>query len=252
MNAVPLPSPHRLDAALDGLAVTFRGMTARPDESNCTCHWGSAEDLALLRTPDVELYPDLLDRTWRASDWDDCGAVLRRVLPQLSRALVGGLVEPWSGMHEVGRWFAIGHWERWPADHAGPVREFLDAWWVHTLTDPDPAVPAYELLALVAEASGTLTPWLATWEALEHPQATGHLARAADRWEYDLLGDELPWDAWHDGEGMRGELTAWLVRHAAVRLRAHGAPEELLHRIRLLGVTGPARWQDPHWPGHRY
>ncbi|WP_073750928.1 hypothetical protein [Streptomyces sp. CB03234] len=216
MNAAPLPSQHRLDAALDRLAVTFRGMTARPDESNCECHWGSAEDLALLKAPDVELYPDLLDRTWRASDWTDCGAVLRRVLPQFSRALVGGLVKPRFGMYEVGRWFAIGQWVRWPADQAAPVREFLDAWWVHTLTDPDPVVPAYELFALVAEASGTLTPWLATWESLGHVQAVEHLAEAADRWEEDLLGDELPWESWHDGERMRAELTAWLARRAAV------------------------------------
>ncbi|MFD4527321.1 hypothetical protein ACFWP7_25970 [Streptomyces sp. NPDC058470] len=51
---------------------------------------------------------------------------------------------------------------------------------------------------------------------------------------------------------MRAELTVWLVRHAPTRLRAFGVPEELLHRIRLLGVTGLDRWEDPHWPGHRY
>lgn len=51
---------------------------------------------------------------------------------------------------------------------------------------------------------------------------------------------------------MRAELTAWLVRHTPARLRACGASEDLLHRIRLLGVTGPDRWEDPHWPGHRY
>ncbi|RST15672.1 hypothetical protein E2C00_06155 [Streptomyces sp. WAC05374] len=252
MHAAPLPPSARLDAALSGLAVTFRGMTARPDESNCTCHWGSDEDLALLKTPDVELYPDLLARTWRATDWTDRGAVLRRVLPQLSRALVEGRVEAWSGMHEVGRWFTMAGWTRWPADHAAPVWEFLDAWWVHTLTGSRPAVPAHELLALVAEASGTLTPWLATWEGLDSPRATEHLAEAAGEWEYELLGDQLPWNGWHDAEAMCAELTAWLVRHAAPRLRAHGAPEELLHRIRLLGVTGDARWGDPHWPGHRY
>ena len=39
------------------MAVTFRGMTARPDENNCECHWGSEEDLAQLKVPDVELNP---------------------------------------------------------------------------------------------------------------------------------------------------------------------------------------------------
>ncbi|MES9555307.1 hypothetical protein ACIPJN_03815 [Streptomyces sp. NPDC086796] len=40
--------------------------------------------------------------------------------------------------------------------------------------------------------------------------------------------------------------------HPARRLDAPGAPDELLHRIRLPGPTGPARWQDPYWPDHRY
>ncbi|MER5357513.1 hypothetical protein [Streptomyces sp. NPDC002785] len=48
------------------------------------------------------------------------------------------------------------------------------------------------------------------------------------------------------------ELTAWLVGHAQTRLTAHDASDELLHRLRLLGLTGPDRWEDPHWPGHGY
>ncbi|WP_405464831.1 hypothetical protein OG783_15215 [Streptomyces jietaisiensis] len=48
------------------------------------------------------------------------------------------------------------------------------------------------------------------------------------------------------------ELVSWLLGHAAARLRDSGAPTDLQHRIRLLGLTGEARWTDPHWPGHRY
>ena len=62
MNLDQTPERLRLDAALNRMAVTFRGMTARPDENNCECHWGSAEDLAQLKVPDVELDPDLLRR----------------------------------------------------------------------------------------------------------------------------------------------------------------------------------------------
>jgi hypothetical protein len=51
---------------------------------------------------------------------------------------------------------------------------------------------------------------------------------------------------------MRAELVAWLLGHAAVRLRESGAPADLQHRIRLLGLTGGDRWTDPHRPGHRY
>ncbi|GGQ23464.1 hypothetical protein [Streptosporangium pseudovulgare] len=252
MNFDQTPARFRLDAALNHMAVTFRGMTAHPDERNCECHWGSAEELARLKEPDAELDLDLLHRTWRAGDWDDHASVLRRILPQLSGALVGGLVEPLFGMEEVGRSFARGQWQQWPAEQAAAVREFLNAWWAHTLLDSDPAVPAHEILALCAEASATISPWLHVWEAQTCAVADRHLVEAVTRWEYDLLGDQLPWESWDNEEEMCTELTAWLIRHAPARLRAANAPVELLHRIRLLGLTGPARWEDPHWPGYRY
>ncbi|MFE7469501.1 hypothetical protein ACFU6R_36115 [Streptomyces sp. NPDC057499] len=239
---------RRLDAALDGLAVTFRGMTARPDEHNCECHWGGPEELALLKVPDVELDHDLLHRTWQAPDWSDHPAVLRRILPQFARSLVAGRVEPILGPAGIGRSFDRGRWRSWPREQAEAVAEFLHAWWDHVLTDPAPAVPARELLVVVAEASGTLTPWLARWEERTGTTATQHLAEAAADWEYHLLGDELPWDAWDGGDEKRAELTAWLLDHARPRLAGHGAPDELLHGIRLLALTGPARWEDPHWP----
>ncbi|MFC8230820.1 hypothetical protein [Streptomyces sp. NPDC057287] len=253
MNREATPARLRLDRALDRLTVTFRGMTAHRDEANCTCHWGSEEELALLKVPDVELDPDLLRRTWDAPDWTDHDSVLRRVLPQFARELTSGDVKPMFGMYEVGKSFVRGHWQQWPEPQRLAVQEFLDAWWGHTLVEPEPAVPAHELLALCVEASGTLTPWLDTWAALDHGATDRHLAEAAARWEYHLLGDELPWDAWEsDEDALRVELAAWLVRHAPARLRAQDAPEELLHRIRLIGLTGSARWEDPHWPDRVY
>ncbi|MFF4018281.1 hypothetical protein [Streptomyces sp. NPDC001843] len=253
MNLDDTSARFRLDRALDRLAVTFRGMTARDDEAQCDCHWGSEEELAQLKVPDVELDPDLLHRTWTAPDWIDHGAVLRRILPQFARALVSGTV-PMFAVCEVGGSFARGHWQQWPAHQSAAVWEFLHAWWAHSLTEPEPAVPVYELLALCTEASATLSPWLSTWEALDHPVPDRHLAEAAAHWEYDLLGDELPWNMWDNdnADTLRTELAAWLVRHAPARLQAQDAPEELLHRIRLMGLTGPARWEDPHWPNHRY
>ncbi|WP_062642133.1 hypothetical protein [Streptomyces maremycinicus] len=250
-----LPARRRLGIALDNLSVTFQGMTARPDEHNCECHWGSPQELSLLKTPDLELEPDLLRRTWQATDWTDHAAVLRRVLPQFARALVAGRAEPLFGPEEAGDSLARGRWHQWPAEQAEAVREFLHAWWAASLTDPDAAVPAHQVLVMCAEASGTLAPWLADRE--EH---TGHLsdrrlAEAAAKWEYELLCENLPWYVgWyeHDEEKLRADLTTWLLHHAATRLRESGAPADLQHRIRLLGLTGEARWTDPHWPGHHY
>ncbi|MER8015709.1 hypothetical protein ACIQ7S_21670 [Streptomyces griseoluteus] len=246
-NLDDIPARVRLDRALDGLAVTFRGMTARPDETQCVCHWGSPDELALLKVPDRELDPDLLRRTWRAPDWDDHGAVLRRVLPQFARALVGG-AEPAYATLEIGQSFARSDWPRWPPRQRDSVREFLHAWWSHSLTDPAPPIPAHALLTLCTEASATLTPWLAAWEALGHPTADQHLAEAAALWVRDLLYDDFPWPTWHDEDALRTELATWLARHAPTRLRA---PDTLLHRIRLASLSTPARWDDPHWRAYR-
>ncbi|MFD6281542.1 hypothetical protein ACFWFI_39160 [Streptomyces sp. NPDC060209] len=246
------PARLRLEAALHDLAATFRGMTAVPDEVNCTCHWGSEDELAQLKTPDVELDPDLLRRTWEATDWSDHGAVLRRILPQFAAALVDGQVEPLFDMGDVGQSFARGRWQRWHVGQAAAVEEFLHAWWADSLTAPDAAVPAPDVFALCAEASGTVAPWLGVWAGTAHPTADRRLVEAVGRWEYDLLGDELPWYAWEHDEKRVGELSTWLAVHAPARLASQGASEEMHHAVRLLGIPGPARWEDPHWPGHTY
>jgi hypothetical protein len=167
-------------------------MTAHPDERNCDCHWGSQEELSLLKTPDVELDPGLLRRTRQAIDWSDHPAVLRRILPQFARVLVAGQADPPFGLEEAGYSFARGRWQQRPDDHAGPVREFLHGWWEQSLTDPDAAVPAHR--------SSRCAP------------------RPPER---------------------RAELASWLLDHAAVRLRESGAPADLQHRIRLLGLARP-------------
>ncbi|MGV9337823.1 hypothetical protein [Streptomyces sp. NPDC003688] len=208
------PPRVRLDRALDSLTHTFRGTSARADEVQCTCHWGGEDELARLKTPDLELDPDLLRRTWSAPDWNDHGAVLRRILPQFARSLTGGTAEHWLDAAEAGRSFARGDWQRWPVQQRAAVEEFLHAWWAHSLTDPAPAIPVHDLLVLCVEASATLTPWLTVWEAVGHDTADRHLEEAAAHWAYDLLRDELPWYTWHDEDALRTELAAWFTHHA--------------------------------------
>ncbi|MFD8911159.1 hypothetical protein [Streptomyces sp. NPDC059575] len=251
-NPDATPPPARLDRALENLALTFRGMTARADEVQCTCHWGGEDELARLKVPDLELDPDLLRRTWTAPDWSDHGAVLRRILPQFARSLTDGTTEHWLGAAEAGQSFARSDWQRWPAQQRAAVAEFLHAWWAHSLTDPAPTIPVYDLLVLLTEASATLTPWLTVWETTDHDTADRHLEEAAAHWQYDLLRDELPWYTSHDEDTLRTGLAAWLAGHAPPRLRARGAPEDLLHHIRLAAIPTPARWEDPYWPDRRY
>lgn len=244
-NREQSPEWSRLDDALAGVAITFRGMTARPDETNCECHWGSADELALLKVPDVELDPDLLRRTWDAPDWDDHASVLRRILPQLTTALVNGQVEPLFDLGSVGQSFTRGHWQCWPAGQAAAVAEFMHAWWAQVLTDPAPVVPAHDVLALCVEACGTVSPWLDIWQAQIGPVADRHLALAVTHWADDLDAVRLPWDVLEDEDDKLAGLTAWLVHHGLDRLHEYGVAEELLDRIRLLscraGCADPDR-----------
>jgi hypothetical protein len=245
-DLAPSSARRRLDAALAGLATALRGATAHPDEGQCACHWGSAEELALLKVPDVALDPDLLRRTWQAPDWDDKGSVLRRILPQLAVSLIADGRGAAFRLDEIGVVLSRGRWQEWPAAQAAAVEEFLHAWWAQSLTAPHPEEPPHLALALCVEASGELAPWLADWAALAHPSADRRLATAVEYWADELLRDELPWYTWHDAAALRAELAAWLVDHAPARLRAQGAPAELLHLVRLIGLDTAARWDDPH------
>lgn len=246
INPDPLAARARLDAALGGVATTFRGMTAHPDDYMCDCHWGSAEELAQLKVPDIELEPDLLRRTWWGSSWSYPADVLRRILPQFASGLVSGVVEPMFDMGQPGLVFRHGKWQEWPTEQAAAIWELLHAWWAHALTDQEPVVPAYEVLAFCTEASGTLTPWLDIWATSTYPLADRRLAETATHWEWDLLSDELPWHTYYDEAEKVAELSAWLVRHAPDRLRRCGVPERQVLRIGLLALSGRERWDHPY------
>ncbi|WP_327031027.1 hypothetical protein OG989_16600 [Micromonospora sp. NBC_01740] len=235
---------RRLDAALAGVAAAFRGMTAHRRESNCECHWGSAEELALLKTPDAPLDEELLRRTYWTTDWHYPGPLLRRILPPVTRRLAAGEVESVSGMDPLARLFVKGRWQDWPAAQRDAVREFLAAWWQHTLVDPGAKVPAHEALAFVAEVSGQLAPWLYSWaRLLADPTARRRLVAAADEWSYDLVVDRLPWSSWRDEEDTAClALSMWVLRHAPAALREHDASAELRDLVQLLALPDADRW----------
>src|SRR5262245_48105652 len=107
-------------------------MAAHPAEHNCECHWGSAEDLALLKTADAPLDDDLLRRAYEATDWKYPDPMLRRILPPLTRALAAGTAPP-----DMIRAFALAAWQDWPPAERDAVQDFLSAWWRHVLTSAD-------------------------------------------------------------------------------------------------------------------
>ncbi|MFB7667750.1 hypothetical protein ACFC1R_28130 [Kitasatospora sp. NPDC056138] len=156
---------------------------------------------------------------------------------------------------EIGVSLALGRWQTRPREQAAAVREFLHALRAYSLVIPAPAAHAHahQTLVLCVEASGELGPWLDVQETLGHPMADRNLAEAVEAWDYDLLADELPWSTWHNNQDdMVAMLSDWLTRHAPTRLRANNAPDDLLQRLRLIGLTGPARWHNPHWPNYTY
>jgi hypothetical protein len=101
-------------------------MAAHAGERQCECHWGSAEELASLKVPDVELAPDLLRRTVWAMDWDDHASVLRRVLPQLATSMVAGDFDEDHDLAHLGEWFARSNWMQWSPDQTAAVWETVD------------------------------------------------------------------------------------------------------------------------------
>ncbi|MFC5923941.1 hypothetical protein [Micromonospora vulcania] len=218
-------------------------MTAHPEEYNCECHWGSAEELALLKTPDVPLDGELLRRTYWTTDWDYPQELLRRILPQLTRGIVAGDVDPMMATTGPGVPFIRGDWQQWPAAQRDAVREFLDAWWRHVLVEPDAKVPAHEALEFLAEATATLTPWLATWaDLLTDPVAQRRLVTAADEWIWDLVCDTHPWQSWHDEDTWCPALSQWVLRHVPVALREHDASARLHDDLRRLALPFDDRW----------
>ncbi|MBO4139911.1 hypothetical protein J5U46_07100 [Micromonospora tulbaghiae] len=232
-----------LDEALAGVAVAFQGTTAHEQESNCECHWGSAEELALLKTPDVPLDDDLLGRTYGTADWHYPGPLLRRILPQLTQHLVAGDAISRTGAPGLGYFFATARWQEWPAGQQDALREFLNAWWLHVLVEPDAKVSAHDGLSFLAEATIKFNPWLAAWaEALVDEVTRRRLVEAVDEWMYDLRGNALPWPSWHDVDTWVPALQLFVVRHAPGALREHNASVELLDDVRRLGLSDPERW----------
>ncbi|MFI1191938.1 hypothetical protein ACH4T9_01470 [Micromonospora sp. NPDC020750] len=218
-------------------------MTAHWQESNCECHWGSAEELALLKTPDVSLDDELLRRTYFTTDWRYPGPLLRRILPQLTQGIVAGTVEPMGGMGCLGGLFTAGSRQEWPTAQRDALREFLNAWWLHVLVEPDAKVPAHDALTLLAEITTEVVPWLTIWaESLTVTVARRRLVMAVDEWMYDLLRDDLPWSSWHDEDTWCPALSLWVLRHAPAALREHEAAAELHDQVRLLTLPYADRW----------
>jgi hypothetical protein len=235
--------PTALEAALADIDTVFHGF-ASPGETGCgRCHL--PEETAYLRTPHVDMPADVL-RMWvyEVSDhFDDHAAAMRRLLPQMARAMADGSLDGigW-GAHGLSRV----NWRSWPAEQAAAVDAFVHAWWQDQLTAPEPPYPMEDVFETCASIARTVTPFLDGW--VPGPVADGHLAHCVDDWLYDLLSDSDPFRWWYDDSRDAGvaQLRTWLTQQAAPRLRACGQPD-LAIRAELLALPYDERWAHPYW-----
>ncbi|GAA2114206.1 hypothetical protein GCM10009759_58300 [Kitasatospora saccharophila] len=173
---------QRLHHALDAL-----GRTARPGPAVDGCgHCYTPEELILLSGP-PDLLPDRLLHSVAAKNpdhWVDFPTLYRRLAPRVLRQLTTGTLAI-DGPLIAARLVAA-DWTSW--QHAGLVRDVLDAWWPATLADP--RANAAEVLETLAVATGTAAPWLTAWAGTGTPTAEHHLTRTIADWlYYDRLPD---------------------------------------------------------------
>ncbi|MFJ7076685.1 hypothetical protein [Streptomyces sp. NPDC098781] len=226
-------SSAALDAALAEIDTVFGGF-ASPEETGCGyCHL--PEELAHLRTPDRPIPVDVVSYfLFEVPDhFDDHPAVMRRLLPQVARAMTdGGLGGIAHGAHGLSRV----DWQLWPAEQVTAIEAFLHAWWRAVVVSPEPPYDISDIFDTCVTIARTVTPFLDTWGPGR--VADAHLARCADVWLDDLLSDSSPFTWWYDDTVDAGlaDLRTWLAGPGLARL--HEAGEyDLATRVELLALS---------------
>lgn len=226
-----------LRAAVARLTDALAGQAGDPGEGCLQCY--GEEEIAELRDPHAPLADDLVQYTARdLAHWPNPGEAARRVLPRLAALMAEGehVCElEGNALHQA-------DWQTWPQKQADAVRVFLDAYWTTALRRTDPAAPVDDVFAFCSLAHGTPAPYLARWARERSPAADAHLTDTAGRWLEDLLLDALDpaHPLWHTDPEPEPDtrLRAWLLNHAAPRLRRTTTDADLLHTLDRLESLG--------------
>ncbi|MBC9715398.1 hypothetical protein H9Y04_22880 [Streptomyces sp. TRM66268-LWL] len=178
--------------------------------------------------------------------FDDFAASVRRLLPDLTRQLAAGVSGAAGGFGGVQ---VVGHtdWSLAPDDERAAVLGFFEAWWLDTLRSPQPLYSVDDVFQTCATATRTVTPYLAAWVA-EAPGGTAdvHLCAFLDLQHLDLINEDermIGWWTDYSRPEPMAEIVTWVLEHGVDRIRAQGAPSDLLSRLELLRIPGyEERW----------
>ncbi|MHA5047606.1 hypothetical protein [Streptomyces sp. SD15] len=249
MSPSPVPSSSspvdatraRLDAAVARVESVFAGMRVVSEEPACS-HCYTADELALLRTPDAVLPDDLVLHFFHESPGliDNLDEVVRRLLPQFAAYLAAGR---FSGMGFAQTGLGRVDWRGWPRGQAEAIEEFIEAWWLDFLRDDSSPHVVTDVLEVASDMAGTVTPLLALWAA----EPRGGRADALLERFVESRGDELLQDDptvlgfWCDRQDLIAELQQWLVDHAVDRLTAYGTDDDTILELFLLTLPRASR-----------
>jgi hypothetical protein len=172
---------------------------------------------------------------WMGStDADRYDDLLKQSMPRIFRLLFAGELSGGYSDHLPDR-FAEAGWPDWPAPQRDAVNAVLHAWWRATLTH-HPTRPAVgDVLAVLAQLSNDVQPWLDMWSAIGGVPAARQLVELMSMYYI------VPWDAlFFDGDAADEALGRWLLRDGPAILTA--APDREVALARFAGVQEHFAW----------
>ncbi|MFE2988685.1 hypothetical protein [Streptomyces sp. NPDC059262] len=223
----------------------------------CTHCTPESELLLLGGDPDL-VSDDLLGHFMRetASHWaeDQYPVLWRRFIPRALR-MWGPDGDGTDPSYEIGRLGAGGaRLVDWPeAERLAVERAFRALLTLAVTTSGRPLEWCTDLVEGIANATGSIDPWLDHISGLTGPEADAGVVRLAVGWSVELLWEELEFTWWYDGDPQA--IARWLptlrprvADFAARHPRCKNASDALIGLDALEAGTG-SRWLYPYHEG---
>ncbi|MEI7056959.1 hypothetical protein WBG06_14150 [Nocardioides sp. CCNWLW239] len=217
-----------LQAALADVDRVFRGRTCAADNVCLHCYpeiW--AVDLS---RPGALLHPEFLASvTYEAPGMvDDHDGLVRRILPQMAKAMVDGSLSLFDVEHHA---LARGSWRTWSKRESVAIRRFIEAWWLDLVTTREPHHGVREAFEAYATMTADLAAALGSWPRGE--VATEHFVAVSKSWLWELTHGYEVLHILEAVDEANEWLRQWYAAAGAERLRDAGEPELAVDAERL-------------------